>query len=57
MLSTKYPDCPIILCGDKNKMDITPILNCGLRLKQINVKPTRKGAILDIQGVLKKNLP
>jgi hypothetical protein len=23
-------------------------VNCGLRLKQINVKPTRKGAILDV---------
>ena len=48
MLSTQYPNCPIICGGDKNKMDITPILNCGLRLKQINVKPSRQGAILDI---------
>ena len=48
MLSTKYPNCPIILGGDKNQMDITPILNCGLRLRQINVKPSRKGKILDV---------
>ena len=48
MLSTKYENCPIILGGDKNKMNITPILNCGLRLRQINMKPSRKGAILDI---------
>ena len=48
LLSTNHPNCPIILGGDKNGMDITPILNCGLRLKQINVKPSRKGAILDI---------
>ena len=31
MLSTKYPNCQIILGGDKKQMDITPILNCGLR--------------------------
>jgi hypothetical protein len=48
MLSTQYPNCPIICGGDKNKMDITPLLNCGLRLKQINLKPSRQGAILDV---------
>ena len=48
MLSTKYHNCPIICGGDRNKMDITSILNCGLRLKQINVKPSRQGAILDV---------
>ena len=48
MLSTQYPNCPIICGGDRNKMDITSILNCGLRLKQINVKPSRQGAILDV---------
>ena len=29
-------------------MDIRPLLNCGLRLKQVVDKPTRQGAILDI---------
>ena len=48
MLSCKYPNCGIIMGADRNQMDITPILNCGLRLKQINFKATRQGAILDI---------
>ena len=48
MLNTKYPDSPMILGADKNKMDITPILNCGLRLKQLVDLPTRGDKILDI---------
>jgi hypothetical protein len=48
MLSTKYQDSPIIMGADKNNMDITPILNCGLRLRQVVDLPTRKGKILDI---------
>ena len=35
MLSSKYPECGIILGADRNYMDIKPILNCGLRLKQV----------------------
>ena len=31
MLSTKYPDAGIIMGSDINKMDITTILNCGLK--------------------------
>ena len=29
-LSTEYPESPMILGADRNKMDITPIMNCGL---------------------------
>ena len=48
MLSTKYPECGIILGADKNNMDIRPILSCGLRLRQVVGLSTRQGAILDI---------
>ena len=47
-LCTKYPNSGIFICGDKNGMDIKPILNSGLKLKQIVDKPTRKGKILDV---------
>ena len=47
-LVTKYPDSGIIIGADKNHMDIRPVLNCGLRLKQCTDKPSRQGAILDI---------
>ena len=33
MLSAKYPECGLILGADKNYMDITSILNSGLRLR------------------------
>ena len=45
MLNTKYPDSGIILGGDKNDMDIKPILNCGLKLKKVVYKFTRQGKI------------
>ena len=48
MLACNYPGSAIILGGDKNLMDIAPILNCGLRLRQVVDQPTRQGAILDI---------
>ena len=48
MLCAKYPECGLILGADKNEMDITPILNCGLRLRQVVDKYTRNGRILDI---------
>ena len=35
MLTSKYPDCGIILGADKNKMDIRPLLNCGMKLRQV----------------------
>ena len=34
--------------ADKNSMDISPLLNCGLRLKQVVDIGTRNGVILDI---------
>ena len=48
MLKTTYPDCPMILGADKNSMNIQPILNCGLKLKQLVDLPTRQGKILSI---------
>ena len=48
MLSAKYPECGLILGADKNDMDIRPILNCGLRLRQAVDQFTRQGRILDI---------
>ena len=48
MLSAKFPECGLILGADKNEMDIRPILNCGLRLRQAVDKCTRQGRILDI---------
>ena len=32
MLSSKYPESPIILGADRNSMDVEPILTSGLRL-------------------------
>ena len=48
MLSAKYPECGLILGADKNNMDICPILNCGLRLRQVVSQFTRLDATLDI---------
>ena len=48
MLSTQYPDVPIIMGADKNSMDIKPLLNFGLRLKQVVDIGTRNGKILDV---------
>ena len=48
MLNAKYPDSGIILGADKNKMDIRPLLNCGLKLRQVVDKNTRQNSILSI---------
>ena len=48
MLCTQYPECGIILGADRNNMNIKPILNCGLKLRQVVDKCTRQGQILDI---------
>ena len=48
MLTCRYPGSAIILGADKNQMDIAPILNCGLRLRQVVDQPTRQGVILDV---------
>ena len=48
MLTTKYPGCGIFVGGDKNKMNISQLLNNNLKLKQIVSKPTHKNEILDV---------
>ena len=48
MLTSIYPESGIILGADRNYMDIKPILTCGLKLRQVVDKSTRKGSILDI---------
>ena len=48
MLKTKYPECGIILGGDKNIINIRPILNCGLKLNQVVDTMTRQDKILDV---------
>ena len=48
MLLSKYPESAIFLGADKNDMDISPILKCGLKLRQVVDKSTRKGRILDV---------
>ena len=48
MLYTKYPDSGILLGGDCNKMDLSPILNCGLKLRQVVDKNTRGNSIIDV---------
>ena len=48
MLSSRYPDCGVIIGADKNSMDIRPILSCGLRLRQVVDLSTRQGEVLDI---------
>ena len=47
MLRTQYPSCPIILGADINIMDIRPLLNCGLKLRQVVDLPNRQGKILE----------
>ena len=46
--AAKQPGSAIILGADKNNMDIRPILNYGLRLRQCVDKPTRQGVVLYI---------
>ena len=48
MLSARYPDSGLILGADRNEMDILPVLNCGLKLRQMVNMGTRHGKILDI---------
>ena len=47
-LVVKYPDCGILIGGDRNKMDISALINNNLKLRQIVTKPTRKKEILDV---------
>ena len=48
MLSSKHPQCGLILGADRNYMDIKPILNSGLKLRQVVDKNTRGNKIHDI---------
>ena len=48
MLATQHPDSAIILGADKNNMDIRPLLNCGLKLRNCVDQGTRQGVILDV---------
>ena len=45
-LTTEYPGAGIIMGADKNSMNISPLLDCGLKLKQIVDKPTINGKTL-----------
>ena len=47
-LTTQFEKCAIYVGGDKNKMDISSILNSGLKLKQLVRSFTRKLEILDV---------
>ena len=48
VLTSKYPDCGIFVGGDKNKMNISSIINTNLKLRQMVSNFTRKDEILDI---------
>ena len=48
MLYTENPESGIILGADINSMNITPILSCGLKLRQIVDQNTRGRKILDV---------
>ena len=48
LLSSRYPDCAIILGADRNSMDISPILNCGLKIRLMVDIRTRGAKTLDI---------
>ena len=47
-LTPKLGECSIFCGGDKNRMDISSLINTNLKLKQIVQSPTRKHAILDV---------
>ena len=47
-LLTKYPKAGLIIGGDRNSLDITPLITALPRTLQIVTKPTHNGKILDI---------
>ena len=47
-LLSKYPNAAVVIGGDKNNLNITPLLNGIPKLKQIVTKNTYKFKILDI---------
>ena len=47
-LLSKYPNAGLILGGDKNDLNLSPLLRGIPKLKQIVTKPTHKSKILDV---------
>ena len=47
-LLSKYPNAGVILGGDKNNLNLSPLLSGIPKLKQIVTKPTHKSKILDV---------
>ena len=47
-LLSKYPNAGVVIGGDKNDLNITPLLDGIPRLRQIVTKPTHKSKVLDI---------
>ena len=47
MLCSKHPNCGVIIGADENGMDISPILKCRLRLRQVVTKNTKGNKIID----------
>ena len=47
-LLSKYPNAGLVLGGDKNNLNISPLLNGIPKLSQIVTKPTYKHKVLDI---------
>ena len=48
MLTTKHPESGIIMGADINSMKISPLLNCGLKLRQIVDQKTHGNKIIDV---------
>ena len=51
MLTTKNENCAIYVCGDRNNLNITPLQDNTLKLRQIVTLPTRRNKILDKLGL------
>ena len=47
-LLSKYPNAGVILGGDKNDLNLSPLLSGIPKLKQLVTKPTHKSKILDV---------
>ena len=55
-LLSKYPNAMLVIGGDKNNLNIAPLLNGIPKLNQIVTKPTHKTKVLDIILTNKANL-
>ena len=47
-LLTKYPKAGLVMGGDKNSLNIAPLLSGIPKMKQIVTRPTYKSKILDV---------